>query len=317
MRSRTFYQNINTNNEDNSILSDDSLKYEVIPRVILNYFPVPEGIRRDEFEFIIHRLENIYRDDFVNNYQKDVFDVYYTPNHFVNIFSSDIGKIERSVKYMKGRPDFDDFLEKYSFSQSLKQPFMKKATNINYLMTKFRFGRFKNSKCGKLSYTYLLSSMIFRLNCRPNIARLLPRFELSNLIQLSGEVDYSMNYERWPKHKKFWSEYELFWEEFGYDEIFTPWEYAKAFVENMISYFKDEEVKIHNTLILLRLTKSQLFGKFGETEGMYYFLCAVDLAIDHNPIWKILPFWVIDGLKMYGDRQEIKAFCKIRNINLA
>ena len=68
--------------------------------------------------------------------------------------------------------------------------------------------------------------------------------------------------------------------------------------------------------MLLKLSKTQLFGKFGEIDGMYYYLWAIDLAIVYNRDWNTVPPWVIDGLKMYGDQPLIEHFCRINKIKL-
>jgi len=313
---RSSYKRIDSSNEDNSLFSDDSSNHQVIPYSISKYFPIPEGIGRDEFEFVQSRLEEVYRKSFVGRHQNDKFEVYYTSKQFVDFLSKyDIDKVECAVQFMKGRPELDNFLEKYGLDKSFKKSFVSKGVSINYLMTKFNFGKFDKSIYGKLNYNYLVSAMVFRLNHRPKLSRLLPKFQFDNLIQLCSEIELSMNDKRGPE-QEFWSEYEMFWEEFGYDEIFTPWEYAKAFVENMIRIFYDEEAKIYNTLMLLRLRKSQMFGKFGDIDGMYYYLWAIDLAILHNRKWNTVPLWVINGLKMYGDQSFIENFCRINKIKL-
>jgi len=104
MRSRKNYQKIDSINSDNSLLIDD----DIIPYSILEiYFPIPEGIRKEEFWFIQSK-------------------------HFINFFSTDDhDKIERADKYMKGRPELDAFKEKYDLKKSFKQPFVNKSASIN------------------------------------------------------------------------------------------------------------------------------------------------------------------------------------------
>jgi len=315
MESRKNYQKIDSLNTDNSLLVVDD---DIIPYSNLKtYFPIPEGIRMEEFAFIKTRLINVYQNAQRVNFQKDVFDVYYTPKHFIIFLSiDDFDKIVLAVKYMKGRPELDSFIAKYDMNKSFKEPFIKKGISIKYIMTKFKFRRFKTSKFGSINYNYQISAMIFRLNCRPELSRLLPKFQFENLIQLSSEIEFSMKCDKWPDHQKFWIEYNKFWEEFGYEEIFNPWEYARAFVENMLRFYDDEEIRINNIFLLLRLNKTQLFGQYGDVDGLYYYLWAIDLAIEHKKEWNSLPPWVTYGLKIYGDRPEVSRFCRNNRINL-
>jgi len=58
-----------------------------------------------------------------------------------------------------------------------------------------------------------------------------------------------MKCEKWPDRQKLGIEYNKFWEEYGYEEIFNPWEYERAFVENLELY-DDEEIIINNIFML-------------------------------------------------------------------
>lgn len=73
-------------------------------------------------------------------------------------------------------------------------------------------------------------------------------------------------------------------------------------------------IQINNIIILLRLNKTQLFGKYKDVDGIYYYLWAIDLAIELNKEWDELPGWVIDGLEKYGDHPEMSHFCRINRI---
>jgi len=148
--------------------------------------------------------------------------------------------------------------------------------------------------------------MEFRERHMDFLLNMVPKFSYSNICKLSQELECFNN-------SHFWEAYEEYWNDFGYDEHFSTWEYGRAF--EFLEYFdyKSKNLKLnHYTLILLRLKKKDLLSKnsYSGIDGIYYFLSIADSAIQSTKHRK----WVIEGLKWYGQREEIEAFCRVNDI---
>ena len=82
-----------------------------------------------------------------------------------------------------------------------------------------------------------------------------------NLMELSYQIEISRT-----ETKDFWKEYDNFWIMFAYDECYSPFEYARVFLDCYIN----KNISSYNKIILLRLSKNNLMKSYNGIDGVYY-----------------------------------------------
>ena len=280
--------------------------YNIIPPQVFIYFPVaPSNLRQEEFNYISIKLLKTYKNSLKGKFDKNKFIAGYSFGLKVDLASTSVETIE-IVKYMKERHEVDSFIKKYSFKEDIRLSFEGKPTYIDFVLLKHKIYHLQYSKFGSLMTNYFFYLLEFRSSYIDSIFSLLPKLNFKNLCQLSQEIELFNN-------KDFWEAYEDYWLDFGFDEQFTIWEYARAYkyIDSKDFDFQDIRVK-YFSLILLRLSKSDLLSKnsYSGVEGMYYFLSVADIAFLKSYHRK----WIIEGLNWYGPRDEIETFCKLNEI---
>jgi len=279
--------------------------YQIIPKQVFIYFPIAQGIREEEFEYVSDKLLNYYHKYLKGRYDKNRFMVHFSQDSKVDLMSISENTIDK-VKMMKERNKMDPFNEKYQFSPKMKESFQTKPAHIDFLFFNYSFDRFNYPDIYDLSNNFLNFALEFRSSFMDHLFDMLPKFNYLDLYTLYQEIETFNNPE-------FWKAYEEFWFDFGYDELFSPCYYKRAFfVLDLYQNFGRDLERKHYSLILLRLTKSDLLSKdsYGGIDGIFYILSIADCAINKKSHRK----WVIEVLKWYGHREEIVSFCKVNNI---
>ena len=149
--------------------------------------------------------------------------------------------------------------------------------------------------------------MTFRKQHNPRLFKLIPSFNFCDLMELSIQIEISRS-----EKNDFWKEYDQFWVMFGYDELFSPWEYARAFADVYIR----KRIDSRNQIMLLRLSRTDLLGSYDGVDGVYYFLFTLERCIKKGINPTRLEFWMLDGLRMYENKKEINSFCHVNSITL-
>jgi len=279
----------------------------IIPNIVFDYFEIPETeIRNKEFIYIMKKLNKIYSKSFDRDYRPDEFFVY-SCDKSIDFLSADRKEIQLFVNYIKSRPEMDAFLMKYGYDKQTKKPLLEKTLHIDYLLNNCSIKRLATSKKGSINKNYLDQSMDFRIGEYMFLFDRLPCFNYSDLMDLSYQIDISRS-----EAYDYWNYYNNFWVVFGYDELFSPMEYARAFED---VYFRNK-LDFKNQIILLRLSRNDLLGSYDGIDGVYYFLFALDMCIQNGVHPKRLAAWMLNGLKMYRKKKEVIMFCKLNSISL-
>lgn len=305
LKSLGGYSEIN-NDEPQSLLDD----YDegIIPRIVYEYFPIPQAkYHREEFEFVMRQLCAVYDKSIGCNYIFDKFVVMYRADEFIDFISADRKEIEKVVSYIKSRPEMDVFLKKYGFDNEIKKGLVEKNYYIDNFIINHGIQHLSTSEYGIIRINYNILSMKYRERKFPYLFSHMDGFKFSNLMELSVQIKES----RWHGNR-FWEEYDYLWAKFECHETFSPWEYARAFME----IYLDDVDNSRNKISLLRLSRTDLLKSYDGIEGVYYYLYALEKCIKRGLNPKKLESWMLEGLRMYGNKKDVISFCKMNSIEL-
>jgi len=305
LKSLGGYSEIN-NDEPQSLLDD----YDegIIPRIVYEYFPIPKAkYHREEFEFVMRQLCTIYDKSIGCNYIFDKFVVRYRDDEVIDFLSADRKEIENAVSYIKSRPEMDKILQKYGFDNEIKKGLVEKIYYADHFIINFDIKHLSTSKNGIIRINYHQLSRKFRAMKFPYLFSHMDGFNFFNLMELSEQIRKS----RRPGNR-FWEEYDYFFAQFECHETFSPWEYARAFME----VYMNDYVNSRNQISLLRLSRTDLLKSYDGIEGVYYYLYALEKCINRGLNPKKLESWMLEGLRMYGNKKDVISFCKMNSIEL-
>jgi len=288
------------NGTDTDLIDDDL----IIPQKIFNYFGLPETVvLMEEFMYIMDGLKRIYKNSFGVGFRRDQFCIKMSPTEFVDLLSDDENNVKETVEYIKSRPEMDVFLTTYGFDFSIKSELKKMPLHIGFLMSNFKISRFLESKFGDMRTNYVKLLVNYRMNKKRKLFDLMPNFDFDDLYHLIQQIEYSRT-----KQREFWIEYEEFWKMFDYDEIFSPWEYARAYGE----IFNNGLIIAQNVIILLRFSQTDMSSSYHGIDAIYYYLYAIHYCLILNPKSKMISR-MIEGLVMFKQRNEVTAFLKVHS----
>ena len=280
----------------------------IIPFIIFNYFEAPTTpLLKDELLYVMKELSHIYSKSFGRGFKPNEFVVNYWPHKYINFLSDDHEEIERVFNYLKSRPEIDSVINNYGFDKNIKAGLVHKPLHFHFFMINTIIERFSTSPLGSINYNYNRLTLKYRKMSHYNLIRQMKKFDYYDLMRLSDQIEKSRL-----ESISFWEEYNEFWGKFAYDEVFSPFEYARALGE----VYKHHYVNRRNKIVLLRLSRTDLLGSYDGIEGVYYFLFGLDRCIRKGANPKALDPWMLEGLRMYGNHKVIELFCLKNSIVL-
>ena len=280
----------------------------IIPMVVFKYFMAPTtNLLKEELVYVMKELKEIYKNSFGDGFKLNEFITYYSSNQLVDLLSENQEEVENFVNYIKSRPEIDSVINYYGFDEVIKAGLVNKPFHFHFFMINAGLERFSTSKKGNLNYNYNTLTLKFRKMTHKNLIKQMKVFNYFNLMELVNQIEQSRL-----QSANFWKEYNEFWAKFAYDEVFSPYEYARALGE----VYKHHYVNRRNKIVLLRLSKTDLLESHDGIEGVYYFLFGLDRCIQKGAKPKALDPWMLEGLKMYGNHKAIELFCSKNSITL-
>jgi len=280
----------------------------IIPMIIFKYFEAPTTpLLKQELIYVMKELGEIYNDSFGGSFKLNEFVAYYCSGQLIDFLSDNREKVENFVNYIKSRPEIDSVINYYGFDEVIKAGLVNKPFHFHFFMINVGLERFSTSKKGNLNYNYNILTLKFRKMTHTKLIKQMKVFNYFNLMELVNQIEQSRL-----KSANFWKEYNEFWFKFAYDEVFSPYEYARALGE----VYKHHYVNRRNKIVLLRLSKTDLLESYDGIEGVYFFLFGIDRCIQKGANPKALDRWMLEGLKMYGNHKAIELFCLKNSIIL-